>query len=48
MSEVFSEISDDYKILYFTCSHDKEANIGEQNHQNPKLSGGSAMDFQFN
>ena len=45
MSEVLSEISDDYKFVYFTLSHDKEVHISEQNHQNQKLSAGSDMDF---
>ena len=48
MSQVLSEISDDYKFLYFTCSHDKEVNIGEQNHQSQILSAGSDMDFKLN
>ena len=45
MSEVLYKISDDNKFAYFTSSHDKEVNIGEQNHQNQKLSAGSDMDF---
>ena len=45
LSEVLSEISDDYKFVYFTLSHDKEVHISEQNHQNQKLSAGSDMDF---
>ena len=44
MSEVLSKISYDYKFVYFTCSHDREVHIGEQNHQNQKLSAGSDMD----
>ena len=46
MSEVLYKISDDNKFVYFTCSHDKEVNIGEQNHQNQKLSAGANMDFK--
>ena len=45
MSEILSEISHDYKFVYFTISHDKEVHINEQNHQNQKLSAGSDMDF---
>ena len=36
MFEVLGEISDDYKFVYFTFSHDKEVHISEQNHQNQK------------
>ena len=46
MSEVLSKISYDYKFVYFNCSHDREVHIGEQNHQNQKLSAGSDMDSQ--
>ena len=46
MSEVLSKVSCDYKFLYFTCSHDWEFHIGEQNHQNQKLSAGADMDFK--
>ena len=48
MSKVLNEISDDYKFVYFTCSHNKEVNIGEQNHQNQQLSGGFDMDYKSN
>ena len=48
MSEVVSKISDDYKFVYYTYLYDKEVNIGEQNHQNLKLSVGSDMDFKAN
>ena len=46
MSEVLSKISNDYKLAYFTCSHDREFHIGEQNHQNQKISVCSDMDFK--
>ena len=46
MSEVLYKISYDYKFVYFTCSHDREVHIGEQNQQNYKLSEGSDMDFK--
>ena len=44
MSKVLSKISYDYKFVYFTCSHDREVHIGEQSHQNQKLSAGFDMD----
>ena len=45
MSEVLSELSDDYKFVYSTCSHDKEVNIGEENQQNQKGLVGSDMNL---
>ena len=48
MSKVLSEISHDYNFIYFTCSHDNDISIGEQNHQNKKLSAGFDMDFKPN
>ena len=44
MPKVLSKISDDYIFVYFTCSHDREVHIGEQSHQNQKLSAGFDMD----
>ena len=44
MSEVLSKILYDYKFVYFTCSHDRDVHMGEQNHQKLKLSAGSDMD----
>ena len=32
MFKLFSKISDDQKIAYFTRSHDKEVTIGKNNH----------------
>ena len=46
MSKVLFKISDDLKILYFSFLQDKEVNMGEQNHQNQKLSAGSDMDLK--
>ena len=47
MSEVLSEISDDRKFLCLTSLHDKEVNIGKENHQNQKCSAGSDMDCKL-
>ena len=44
MSKVLSKISYDYKFVFFTCSHDGEVHLGEQNHQKLKLSAGSDKD----
>ena len=38
MSEFLSEIAYDWKFVYSTCLHDKEVNIGEENHHNQNLS----------
>ena len=46
MSKVLSVISDYYKLVCFTCSHDKEDNIGEKITKTNKLSAGSDMDFK--
>ena len=45
MSKVLYKISYGYKFLYFTCSHDWEVYVVEQNHQNQKLSAGNDIDF---
>ena len=43
MSEVLSKILYDYKFVYFTCSHDRDVHMGEQNHQQLKLSAGDQI-----
>ena len=53
MSKLLFKISDDYKCVYFTLSHDKKDIIGVQNHQDKTLSACSDMysmpnfDFHF-